>query len=75
MDEISIIKKKGKTKFIIKGEAGEVMSSLIDINAIIFDKFIFKEEFNIETRDKFQIIDSYLEELKKELEQRVCLNS
>ena len=72
--EMKISKKKGKTKYFVKGDGADLLDTLLDVNLTLFNKFIFNQKFQIPEKEKFEIIDSFVNVFKSEMEQAIVFN-
>lgn len=59
----------GKHKINARGNNVTILQEMLDINKLMFDKFVFRKELNIPEKDKYEIIDAYVTAIKGELEQ------
>ena len=62
----------GKRKITFKGTHVSLMQDTYEVTCVLLNNFLFKR-LDVSKKDKFEILDSFLESIKKTCEQEICL--
>lgn len=66
MIKLEVKEKECKVK--AQGNNYTILNELLSVNNTMFKNFIFRKELNIPPKDKYEIIDAFIQVLKEDLE-------
>lgn len=69
-----ITNKSGILCYKVNGKTFDVLDALLSVNVALLNEFVFNVSESIPIKSKFELIDSFMGELKKELEQTAVYN-